>query len=184
MKSLTKILSEILQESYKERINEGLNDPMSILYEDMRLFQELADPNFAYPYKEVEQDIWEFEDKYGNKLGVQYSPSNKYIDSFYIMKSIRGNQVNVFDYESNQDGLDPLTKQGGSDQHRSDTICKIIRDEIIPRHLLQKKPSVVKIHPLNSYRHNIFWRCAELCKEEYPQIYLKQIGKEIHILNI
>jgi len=184
MIKLTKLLSEIIQESYKEQTGNNLSDEMVILYEDMRLFQEFADPNFVYPYKETEPNVWEFKDKYGNELGVQFNPSLKYIDSFFIAKKLNGEKVQIFDYETNQAGLDPLSKQGGSDTHRSDTICKIIRDEIIPKYLLQKKPSIIKIHPLNNYRHEIFWKCAEICKEKYPQIVIKQMGKEINLINM
>lgn len=35
----------------------GLNEEESILYEDVRLFQELADPDYAYTYKELVVEI-------------------------------------------------------------------------------------------------------------------------------
>lgn len=180
MIKLSKVLSNIIQEAKSKQFS---HDHEAIMFEDSRLFQELANPEFAYSYEEVAPDVWEFQDKYGNTLGVQFNPSTKYLDSYYRMRDLDGIEVNVFDYDAVKDKIDPISFQGGSDQHRSDTICKILLDEIIPKYLLSKKPSIIKIHPLNEYRFNIFWKCAEICKDKYPQLEIKKLGKEISIIH-
>lgn len=176
---LTEIINQILEETYNKQLDEW----NSIMYEEMRRFQELSNPNFAYNYIQTTPNTWEFNDKYGNILGVEFNPSLKYVDSYYKMKDLEGNEINVFDYESNKHKIDPLSFQGGTDQHRSDTICKIIRDEIAPLHLIKKKSSIIKFHPLNEYRYKIFLKCAEICKEEYPELEIKEYGKEIILVN-
>lgn len=178
MIKLTTILSNIIQEG-KSKNFDDLHE--AIFFKDSRLFQETANPDFAYNYIEIKPDVWEFQDKYGNTLGVEFDPSSKYLDSYFIAKDLNGRQIQVFDYESNKNRIDPISFQGGSDGHRSDTICKILLDEILPKYLLNKKSSIIKMHPLNEYRFNIFWKCAEICKEKYPQLEIKQLGQEIYI---
>lgn len=179
MIKLTELLSQIIQEC----VNRNLNEKDSTIFEECHLFLELADPNASYKYKEISLNVWEFQDRYSNVLGVEFNPGNKYVDAYYKMKDLNGREVKVFDYESNKDALDPLSFQGGSDERRSDTICKILRDEVIPKYLINKNPQLIKLHPLNDYRYKIFMKCAEICKEKYPQIEIKEAGKEIHLIN-
>lgn len=176
---ITNILTEIIDNSFKYKLNEDI----SIIYEEVCLFLELADPDFAYEYEKISPNEWIFQDKYGNRIGVSYNDSHKYFESYYYMKDNKGNDVKIFDYELNKPNIERTSFQGGSDQHRSDTICKILRDEIIPKYLINKKPSIIKLHSLNDYRYKIFMKCAELCKEEYPQINIKEVGKEIYLIN-
>lgn len=179
MIKLTKLLSQIIQES--KRLNlEGHN---AILFEESQIFLELSNPNAAYKYKELNPDVWEFQDRFKNNLGVLINPSTKYVDSFYKMKNLEGQEIRVFDYEKHKDTLDLTTYQGGSDEHRSDTICKIILDEILPKYLLNKKPSIIKFHPIDDYRHKIFYKCAEVCKEKHPELEIKKLNNEIHLIN-
>ena len=74
MEKLTEILSKIIQEAKGKQLDEYNGS----LFEEMRLFQEFADPNFAYPYKEVKPNVWEFQDKYGNMIGCHFLPLSKY----------------------------------------------------------------------------------------------------------
>ena len=165
-------------------INELQKRPDIILIsEEVALFQEIANPDHAYKYKLVKDNEWEFNDRFGNTLGVLFIPSNKYFESYYIMKDTKGNKVKVFDYETNKEYLDPTSFQGNSDEHRSDTICRILLDEVLSKYLLNSKLSIIKLHPLNDYRYKIFMKCAEVCKEKYPNIEIKPIGKEIHLIN-
>jgi hypothetical protein len=170
-------LKSILLEELQKRADEA------IILEEIKTFQEIADPFYSYKYKLIKDNEWEFNDKYGNILGVKYMPDLKYFESYYIMDDIKGNKIKVFDYETNKEYLDPTSFQGGSDEHRSDTICKILLDEVLPKYLLNVKPSIVKLHPLNDYRYKIFMKCAEICKEKHPNIKIKPVGKEIHLTN-
>lgn len=179
MQTLTEILSQIIQEAVEQHFDDTYE---AILFEDTRLFQELSNPDFAYDYEEESPNIWVFSDRYGNRIGVRFNLSTRFLDSYYVAKDLRGREVDVFDAISSGTQIDPLSFQGGSDQHRSDTICKILRDEILPKYLLKSRPSIIKIHPLNTYRDQIFWKCAEICKEKYPQIEIKRFGNEILIL--
>lgn len=179
MISLSKLLEEIIEESIKK----NLGKYNSILLHESYIFQELADPEWAYDYKQISKYEWEFNDKYGNLLGVRFLPDLKYFESFYKMKSKTGRDVIVFDLEQHKDKLDLLSFQGGTDDHRSDTICKILLDEIIPNYLLNQKPSLIKLHPLNKYRHKIFYKCAEICKKIHPQLEIKEVGNEIYLIN-
>jgi len=173
-------LNDILNKLNK--IN-NINEYDSILLYESEFFNELADPDWAYTYKKVADDVWEFNDKYGNQLGVRYLSGPKYFESYFIVKSLKGNNVIVFDIESNKDRIDLTSISGGPDEHRSDTICKILLDEVLPKHLLNKEDSFIKLHPLNDYRYKIFLKCAEICKEHYPTLTIKPIGKEIYLIN-
>ena len=74
MIKISKLLSEIMIKTSQQNLNEW----DSVLFEEAELFQELADPEWSYKYTEVQPNIWEFEDKYKNKLGVRFDPSSKY----------------------------------------------------------------------------------------------------------
>ena len=177
MIKLKEILDEIIVSELQKRPD------IILISEEVKVFQEIADPDHAYKYELVNDNEWEFNDRYENILGVTYAPSSRYFESYYIMKDLKGNKIKVFDYETNKENLDPTSFQGGSDEHRSDTICKILLDEILSKYLLNSKHSIVKLHPLNDYRYKIFMKCAEICKEKYPNVEIKPFGKEIHLIN-
>jgi hypothetical protein len=155
----------------------------SILLYESEFFNELANPEWAYEYKKTGNDVWEFNDRYGNKLGVRYLVGPKYFESYFIVKDLNGNEVISYDIESNKDKIDLTSISGGNDEHRSDTICKILLDEILPKYLVNQPYSLIKLHPLNEYRYKIFMKCAEICKEKYPNLIIKPFGKEIYLIN-
>ena len=175
---LMKLLGNIIKESQERNLNEY----EATWYEESRYIQELANPEMAYDFEETSESEWVFQDKYGNTIGVRFNPLNKYFETFYIVKDLNGNDIKVFDYQKVKDQVDPTSFQGGSDDRRSDTWVKILRDEIIPK-FLANKPSMIKIHPIDEYRFNIFWKASEICKEKYPYLEIKKYGKEILILN-
>lgn len=181
MIKLFELLTKVDKKVLKENLEIGSH--LSILCEDSELFQELSDPNFAYRYVETSPNRWQFNDRYGNSLGVQYHLSNRYVDTFYVVRDKSGKSVEVFDYEQQEDAYDKTSFTGGTDQHRSDTICKILRDEIVPRYLINKKPSLIKIHPLNKYRYAIFLKCLEICKEKYTELEIKELAGELYLIN-
>lgn len=172
------MLSDIIKESQERNLNEY----EATWYEESRYIQELVNPEMSYDFKENESNQWIFQDKYGNTIGVRFNPSNKYFETFYIVRDLKGNELKIFDYQKFKDQIDPISFQGGSDEHRSDTWVKILRDEIIPR-FLSNNPSMIKIHPIDEYRFNIFWKAAEVCKEKHPHLEIQQFGKEILIIN-
>ena len=175
---LMKLLGDIIKESQERNLNEY----EATWFYESRYIQELVNPEMAYEFKETNSNSWEFQDKYGNIIGVEFNPSNKYFETFYIVKDLNGKDLKVFDFQKVKDQVDPTSFQGGSDDRRSDTWVKILRDEIIPK-FLSNRPSMIKIHPIDEYRFNIFWKAAEVCKEKYPYLEIKQFGKEILILN-
>jgi hypothetical protein len=177
---LIKILDDILLEYETVRFWEK-HDLM--LSEESKMFTELANPDNAYPYEEVSEYVWEFKDKYGNTLGVDFDQSSRFLSTYYKIKGVSGKIQKIFDYESNKDYIDPSSIKIGSDERRSDTICKIIRDELIPKFLLKRRMSFIKIHPISKYRSDIFWKCAEVCKEKYPELEIKLISPDIFIMN-
>ena len=176
-------ISELLSEIMTKTASANLNESQSIIYEEVQLFQELANPDFAYLYDEVKPNEWEFQDKFSNTIGVRFDTSTTYFESYYIVKDLQGNLVRIYDYEKNKPYIDPTSFTGNSDENRSDTICKILRDEVLPKYLVNKRYSTIKLHPLNDYRYQIFMKCAEICQEKYPQIEIKPMGKEIHLIN-
>ena len=162
----------------------GLNESDSISHTDTEIFMELADPDMAYNYSEDISNHWGFEDKYGNKLEVSFDPSSKYIESYFVLKNKKGEWIEVYDYDKMIGSINPEDGLvGGKDEMRSNTICKIIRDEIIPKYLINKTPQLIKLHPISEYRRRIFLKCAEICKEKYPQIQIKEMGPEILLIN-
>lgn len=174
---LKEILDEIILDNLIKRPD------IILISEEVSAFQELADPDFAYKYNEIKPNVWRFNDRFGNTLEVQFLPNVNEFESYYIMKNLKGKEVKIFDYDTNKDYLDPTSFQGGSDEHRSDTICKILLDEVLPKYLLNSKPSIVKLHPLNDYRYKIFMKCAEICKEKHPGIEIKILGRDIYLIN-
>jgi hypothetical protein len=179
MISLSKLISEVIQKT----VEANLNESQSSIHSEVLLFQELANPDFAYKYSEDFPNVWTFNDRFENLIEVSFDPSSKYVESYYIMRDLSGNPVKVYDYERNRGAIDPNSFQGGSDENRSDTICKILRDEIIPKYLINSKPALIRLHPLNDYRYKIFMKCAEICKTKYPQIDIQPRGKEIVLVN-
>jgi hypothetical protein len=128
-------------------------------------------------------NIWQFKDKYKNILGVIFKPSSKYFETFFVCENNYGKFIKIYDYEKQKNLIKPGSFIIGSDEHRSDTWAKILRDEIIPEHLINNKESVIKIHTLDDYRYKIFLIAAKNCKSFYPEIEIKQSGKEIWLIN-
>jgi len=176
---LFKILSEVMIKTSQQNLNEW----NSVLFEESELFLELSNPNNSYQYTQVQPNIWEFEDRYKNTLGVRFDPSSKYFESYFLMKDLDGNDIRVYDYEGEKYRLDPTSFQGGSDIHRSDTICKILLEDVVPYYLINKSNQLIKLHPISEYRFNIFLKCAEIVEEKYPQTEIKKVGKEIWLIN-
>jgi hypothetical protein len=155
----------------------GLDKNDAILFEESEYFSELADPeNGAYQDKQIKNNIWRFEDKYGNILEVTIDESTKYVEIYFIVKDENGKESKLHSFNNN-------LIQGNSDEHRSDTFAKILRDRIIPLYLINNKPSIIKIHAKDNYRHKIFLIAANICKEKYSHIEIKQSGKDIWIIN-
>lgn len=175
-------LMNLLRGIIKESQERNLNEYEATWFYESQYIQELVNPEMAYDYKEQSNGSWVFNDKYGNIIGVEFNPINKYFETFYIVKDLDGKDFKVFDFQKVKDQVDPTSFQGGSDDRRSDTWVKILRDEIVPR-FLSNKSSMIKIHPIDEYRFNIFWKAAEVCKEKYSNLEIKQFGKEILILN-
>jgi len=178
---LSKILSEVMIKTSKQNLNEY----ESILFADVLLFQELANPNHSYNYKEVEPNIWEFQDKYLNNIQVEYFPEVKYINTQFVVEDKDGVEFISFDINRDKDRIAPFTFHHNKDERRSDTIAKIILDEIVPKYLINKTSQILKIAPIDNYRYQIFLKIAELIKEKYPQIEIQEKGskKEIWIIN-
>lgn len=176
-------LKEIFMEIHKKAQENQITECMYSIFEEVSLFLELADPDFAYPYQEVSDNEWEFKDRYGNKVGVRYIKENRFFESYYLVKSKNGVLIKLFNYNVDDPGIDPTSFQGGSDQHRSDTICKILRDEVVPRTILKKPFSSIRLHPLNDYRYKIFKKCAEICVKYYPELEVRELGAEIHLIS-
>ena len=53
----------------------------------------------AYDYEEKSNSSWVFNDKYGNIIGVEFNPINKYFETFYIVKDLNGDDFKVFDFQ-------------------------------------------------------------------------------------
>jgi len=171
---------EILGELASNKTN--LSEHKSIWYSESMIFNEVANPEISYKYEENDPNSWLFNDKYGNIIGVSFDVGTRYVDSFFILMGLDGRQFKAFDVEPYLDKITPESFSGGSDELRSNTIAKIIRDEIVPR-FLNNKPSIIKIHPIDEYRHKIMYKIAEIVKEKYPNIDIKLNGKEIFLVN-
>ena len=128
-------------------------------------------------------NIWTFNDKYGNILGVTFSPISKYFENFFICENNYGKFIKIYDYEKQKNLIKPEAFITGSDEHRSDTWAKILRDEVIPRHLLNKNNAIIKINPINEYRHKIFLIAVNNCKKKYENINIIEANKEIWLIN-
>jgi len=181
MIKLSKILSEAIQKTSKQ----GLNEYESVLFADVLLFQELANPNHAYDYKEIEPNLWEFQDRYLNTIQVEYFPDVKYVNTQFVVEDKNGVEFISFDIDKDKDRIAPFTFHHNKDERRSDTIAKIILDEVVPKYLINKNSGVLKIAPIDNYRYQIFYKIAELIKNKYPQVEIQEKGdkKEIWILN-
>ena len=88
---LLKLLQEIISESQLM----GLNEYEATWYEESRYIQELANPEMAYSYEEVDNNEWVFNDKYGNTIGVGFNNINKYFETFYIVKDLKGREIKI-----------------------------------------------------------------------------------------
>jgi hypothetical protein len=72
-----KLLGDVIKESQGKNLTEYEG---TWLYES-RYIQELVNPEMAYDYEEKEHNSWLFNDKYGNIIGVEFNPINKYFET-------------------------------------------------------------------------------------------------------
>lgn len=165
---LIKILSRIIEEGSKKH----LSDLDYIDFAESELFLELANPDMALPYKEEEPNIWTFNDLYGNKLGVLLTPRG-FVKSFFSVKDKSGKPQRSFDLQRDEEVLDKNSYTKGEDERRSNTIAKIILDEIIPRQL-SNKPSMIQLQMINEYRYKIFEKIADLAEKKYPYLEIQK----------
>jgi len=181
MIKLSKILSEVMIKTSQQNLNEY----ESILFADVLLFQELANPNHSYDYQEIEPNLWEFQDRYLNTIQVEYFSEVKYVNTQFVVEDKDGIQFISFDVDKDKDRIAPFTFHHNKDERRSDTIAKIILDEIVPKYLINKPSQILKIAPIDIYKYNIFYKIAELIKNQYPQVEIQEKGnkKEIWIIN-
>ena len=78
---------------------QNLNEYESILFADVLLFQELANPNHSYDYQEIEPNLWEFQDRYLNTIQVEYFPEVKYVNTQFVVEDKDGLQFISFDVD-------------------------------------------------------------------------------------
>jgi len=179
---LTKLLSQIIKEGYSK----NLTHSQYIDFTESKLFSELANPDNALPYKEEESNIWIFNDLYNNKIGVSIEgdKNNGYVKSFFIVKDKKGNERFSYDLDRDKDILDLNSFTIGKDERRSDTIAKIVLNEIIPKHL-SSIPSKLTFQMINEYRYNIFEKIADLAKEKYSYLKIQKLPKHniLYLIN-
>ena len=164
---------------------QNLDEDNSTLSYDLELFLELANPNHSYDYEEVESNLWEFKDKYQNTVQVEYFPSVGYVNSHFNVIDKDGVEFKMYDYLNDKSRLTPFTFFHGHDERRSDTIAKIILNEIVPNYLISNSQQLLKMMPITSYRYQIFLMIAKLIKQRYPQVEIQEKGnkQEIWIIN-
>jgi len=109
----------------------------------------------SYPVKEVASNVWKFKNINGTVITAKFNVTTHY-----------------FECNVDTDTLDTKTV---------DTICKVIRDSILPRYILSRIIPEVKIRITSTYKGNIYKRMLNICKNTYEDLIVNQLGPDMVI---
>lgn len=123
----------------------------------------------------VENKTWSFTDRCDNNIVAVYLPGNKEFKTGY---QIEGVSTLIFEPEKITEE-DQLIKPCPDDK-RISTVYKILIDEVIPAHVLNKKPNRLLFNPVSSSRGRLVSILIKKVLNHYPQL----VSKNNYIVHI
>ncbi len=127
------------------------------------------DPLHSYKYEETQLPIYtksyQFEDRCGNMIVVIYVESTGEFKTGYKIEGIN----NLIFQPERLDNVEELIKPCADDK-KIGTIYKILLNEIIPNHLLNKKPNKLFFNPISDSRERLVNIIINKVIEKYPQL--------------
>lgn len=126
----------------------------------------------VYKYKQTtyldnvgDYKAWEFEDRCGNTIVAVYLSNSKEFKTGY---RIEGQSRLIFkpeDLENPEDHIRPC-----ADDRKMNTVYKILIDEVIPNHLLNKKPNRLVFNPVSKSRERLADTIINNVIKKYPEL--------------
>lgn len=130
------------------------------------------DPLHSYKYEEISLPIYtksySFEDRCGNIIIAVYIESTGEFKTGYKIKEAD----NLIFQPEKLDNVEELIKPCADDR-KIGTIYKILIQEIIPNHLLNKKPNKLHFNPVSESRNRLVDMIVNKVIEKYPQLIKK-----------
>lgn len=158
-----------LSKLLKQWMLEGLASTDKLETEYFELNELNIDSLNSYEYEEITVPIYtksyKFNDRCGNELVVVYTEG---IDEFKSGYRVRGVDSLVFDptkFLNIEDGIKPCP-----DDKRINTVYKILLEEIVPKYLLEKKPSKLWFNPVSDSRNRLAGILISKVIKVYPQL--------------
>lgn len=141
-----------LEELLESWTLEGLIKSDSIEAKFFELNEIETDDLNTYQYKKLEDALYEeaysFEDRCGNQIVAVYL--NNEFKTGYKIKGVSGLVFKPESLASSENRIHPC-----ADDKRINTVYKILTLEILPKHLLNKKPSKLRFNPVSDSRKRL-----------------------------
>jgi len=158
---LTQLLKEWILENFSK------SDKLEEQYFELNEIK--IDPLNSYKYEKIHLPLYtkaySFEDRCGNIIVAVYIESTGEFKTGY---KIEGANNLIFQPEK-LDNVEAIIKPCADDK-KIGTIYKILLEEIIPQHLLNKKPNKLYFNPVSESRSRLVDMIINKIIEKYPQL--------------
>jgi hypothetical protein len=156
----------------KEWIIEGIHNSDILETEYFEINEIKIDPLNTYNYKEINLPHYTksyiFTDRCGNKIVATYIES---VGEFKTGYKVKDSNTLIFQPELN-DNIEDIIRPCPDDK-KVGTIYKILKDEIIPDYLLNKKPNKITFNPVSESRNRLVSILLSKIIKYYPQLIVK-----------
>jgi hypothetical protein len=138
----------------KEWVLEGLDTSNKLEADFFKLNELKIDPLHSYNYREIQlpqyTKSYQFEDRCGNTIAAVYMES---LGEFKTGYRVEGVDYLIFEPER-LNNVEELIKPC-PDERKIGTIYKILTQEILPKYILDKKPSKLLFNPVSESRKRL-----------------------------
>jgi hypothetical protein len=177
--SIEQMIANIIENRCRRPYSE---EHKEVIKSDIKNFDIYSDLYFIHKYNEIEEGDWQFLDTYYNIVGIKFYIESNIIITYYIGKDLSEETIRLYDDEDKNIKVTQDSIKGGADVQRSNTIAKILRDEIIPRYLINNKNKKIQINFLDEGKRELFWKFVLLLQEKYPELTINKLPEEIQII--
>jgi len=157
----------------KEWVLEALDSSDKLEADHLQLHEIKIDPLNSYNYQKINipffTNAYSFEDRCGNTIVAMYLEG---IGEFKTGYKIEGVDTLVFQPERLPD-VEKYIKPCPDDK-KIGTVYKILTQEIIPNHLLNKKPNKLFFNPVSDSRARVVDLIINRAVKDYPELTKKE----------
>jgi hypothetical protein len=158
-----------LSKLLKQWVLEGLVVTDKLETEHFELNELNIDSLNSYEYEEIKLPIYtkayKFNDRCGNELVAVYTEGISEFKSGYRVKGVDSLVFDPTKFLNIEDGIKPCP-----DDKRINTVYKILLEEIVPKYLLEKKPSKIYFNPISASRDRLTGILISKIVKVYPQL--------------